>query len=271
MLYMLGRDYSLINNAINTYRFFETHTESVLVIDMRLAEELAKQYGFDIKNMNVINNKLEIKDWVKPFIAQRGDHENLNKLLLLTKINEDKFKITDNHGSVNHLRANELKQRIEGNQMINCDTIETKGITTHRSTDTYTTKTESKFEHYIDKKYTEFRAKSLILGKDISFDYIIEGNEVKLMRYTGTCKQVIIPNFITTINKYAFQNRRLTELALNQNLKYIGSFAFDKNKLSEIVIPQSVKFIGQEAFSIPQDKIRLLNKNTLMIPNVDII
>ena len=78
----------------------------------------------------------------------------------------------------------------------------------------------------------------------MSFKYTIENNQVKIMRYTGATKNVILPNFITTIAESAFFRCKIETLVLNEGLKYIGCCAFEENNLSEIVIPQTVEFVG---------------------------
>ena len=60
----------------------------------------------------------------------------------------------------------------------------------------------------------------------MSFDYMIEGTNVKLKRYTGTTKYVIIPKFITSIMARAFDNCKIETLTLEEGLGAIGAYSF---------------------------------------------
>ena len=70
------------------------------------------------------------------------------------------------------------------------------------------------------------------------------------------CKTTIIPNQITTIGKYAFDNcDALTSITLPNNITTIGKGTFSGcSALTEIAIPNSVTYIGESVF---EDCVRL--------------
>ena len=66
-----------------------------------------------------------------------------------------------------------------------------------------------------------------------------------------TNMSIIIPNSVTSIGNYAFnQCASLTNITMSNNVNYIGNFAFNKcSKLTNIIIPSPVTFIGNNAFT----------------------
>lgn len=64
------------------------------------------------------------------------------------------------------------------------------------------------------------------------------------------CKNTIIPNSVTAINKYAFSGcRGLTNIDIPNNVTSIGTFAFyGCTGMKSVVIPSSVTIIGDYAF-----------------------
>ena len=261
MIYVIGTSETLIKNSIITvYRLFETHTESVFYGEEKFIKKLITKHKLIIKNMTIDNGIIKLKDWVYPFTAEyENDHENekytVFKYILLGKLNANKFKLVDKNGQIKHVNNKELSNLTEKDRIINCTAITTDGVLTFKSIDTHNINTDPKFEEYIHNKYKAFEGKSLVVGKNISFDYNVEGEEVRLTRYTGRDKKVILPNFITTINtrafysSFVFENTDITEITLNQNLRFIGSSAFFMNELRNVELPQSVEFVGQRAFS----------------------
>ncbi len=101
-------------------------------------------------------------------------------------------------------------------------------------------------------------------------DYIIEGDVV--IKYIGTKKQTVVPEFITKIGDNAFANgdvenvilpaglkiiektafgwcEKLKEITFPDGLEIIDDFAFaDCSSLTKIILPESVQFIGASAF-----------------------
>lgn len=61
--------------------------------------------------------------------------------------------------------------------------------------------------------------------------------------------EIELPPQIDTIPNNFFENKKLTKVTLNDNLKEIGNYAFSNNLLTEVTIPNSVSAIGTNAFS----------------------
>lgn len=100
----------------------------------------------------------------------------------------------------------------------------------------------------------------------IAGDYNIDGfvykkltdETVSLVKYTGSAKEIIIPDIITIkgkqyrvtdIGERAFYDKGISKLTLPTTLESIGEYAFNYNKIAELDIPQSVRRIGSYAFS----------------------
>ena len=80
----------------------------------------------------------------------------------------------------------------------------------------------------------------------MDFEYTIENNQVTITKYTGSSKDVTIPNEIeglpvTTIAIYAFYSNKLTSIRLPQNLTTIKSWVFCSNKLTSISLPNKFR------------------------------
>ena len=164
--------------------------------------------------------------------------------MLLCKVDTDKFKLVSSFGHIVYVNEDILKDHIKSNRIANCN-IENGQ---YKVVDNYDVARDQEFEKEIVKKYERYSAISTALGREMDFEYSIEGNEVRLIKYTGTSKQVIIPKFITAVMPRAFRGCGIEELTLENGLKAIGSFAFEKCKISQVEIPKSVEFIGYGAF-----------------------
>ena len=169
--------------------------------------------------------------------------------ILLAKTNDNRFKILVANATIQYISERELKSRILEGQLSNCDYLKDNIETIFKSIDTTTITRDKSFEKHIAKKYEEYIAKTKLLGMSSEFSYTIEGKEVKLKKYTGTSKKIILPGFITTITGNAFYGLKTEEVNLNDGLMYIGSSAFEYNNIESVRIPGTVKFIGSNAFS----------------------
>ena len=271
MLYLISTDDLGSNNT--TYTLFETHTESVMTVTSDYIKILIQRYKMEIKNVQIKDNNIHIKTW--PHSTAR--EYKLNTRVLIAKVNNDKFKLVNYNGDVIYMSKFALEVNIEAANILNCkcEIIRENGRIKdkiYKSIDTYNIKEDKEFEVYIATEYEKFRSKSLLLGLDISFGYKIENNEVKITQYNGTSKKVIIPNFIHTICAWAFEDKGIEEVVLNNNLKYIGKRAFDNNNIQYVVIPESVQMIQRYAFDgnkglyterddFNADCVKILNKN----------
>ena len=224
-----------------TYRMFETHTESLMIGNSNLVRKLVHLCKLTPINMTLTNKEITIKPWPHDMM----EVPNMQfTYILLAKMDDQNFKMVNLNGDVYYVRAAELTNSIESNRVLNCSI--NKG--NYKSIDTYEINADTRFKRHIDKKYTEFIAKALITGLDISFKYRIENKEVKITEYTGKSSTVITPNFITTICKEAFRHKNVREVKLNVGLKYIGETAFAANDINYVDIPETVEFIGYQAF-----------------------
>ena len=265
MIYIIGVKINLNEESETVYRLYESHTESIMHGKIQFLQSLNANRELEVKNMHTENEILQLNNWAQTLMEMKDATKISQTRHILIGSDKERFKIVSNYGTAKYINSWELKKKIENNEIINCEAIKTDNGITYKSTDACNINTNAKFIEYIKTKYKEFRSKAIILGLNIRFEYDIEGDEVRLANYTGTSKRVIIPNFITAINEYAFQDSGITELTLNTNLKYIGGYAFEKNPLTSVQIPQSVQFIGQQAFDIEDNAIELSNSKTLII------
>jgi len=86
------------------------------------------------------------------------------------------------------------------------------------------------------------------------YGYVIANNEVTIINYSGSDKNVTIPSEIeglsvNRIGQYAFYGHRLEVVTIPDTVTSIEKGAFMLNRLSEIIIPDSVTHIGHGAFA----------------------
>ena len=278
MFYLIRRDKSKKLDGIKeTYYIFESRTESCMIVTKKLLIKLLEKFKNDMVNVYLDNGEVRVKQWPNEIqnLVELGTHIG-SELILLTKESEQRFKLVTCNGNVQHSDSEGLKRWIWEHRIANCDFEKSKDNIVYKSIDTYNSSVNPLFRKKIDLKYSEFRAKVLLTGLDIRFDYEIEDKDVKLVAYTGTSHKVILPNFITTIARAALANGNIHELKLNEGLEYIGSKAFSYNHIENVVIPKSVKFIGDDAFKYngqlmgadhkyDMSKIKLLNSETMIM------
>ena len=80
----------------------------------------------------------------------------------------------------------------------------------------------------------------------MDYEYEIQNNEATITKYTGTSKDVVIPNTIknvavTTIGGFAFWYNKLTSIVLPETLTTIRKYAFKRNLLTSIVLPDKFR------------------------------
>ena len=101
------------------------------------------------------------------------------------------------------------------------------------------------------------------------YKYIVENNQITIVKYTGIGGNVVIPNTIdnkpvTKIGRTAFslfnENNNITNVTIPDTVTYIGEYAFYKNKLTNVTLPSSLIEIGDYAFELNQIK-------DIIIPN----
>ncbi|MCI9082639.1 MAG: leucine-rich repeat domain-containing protein, partial [Lachnospiraceae bacterium] len=71
-----------------------------------------------------------------------------------------------------------------------------------------------------------------------------------LTKYTGTDTEVVVPDGVTSIARFAFHGcSSLTDITLPSSVTIIGDYAFDGcSSLTDITLPSSVTIIGDYAF-----------------------
>ena len=283
MIYLI----SIVDNTEepNSYMLFESHTESFFMCKEPYLKRLLGEQKITVKNIHTTDKEIVIKNWPHP-IHHKGSDKDWQKIMkeaiskyaciLICQTADDSFKLAGSNEHTYTVNGEELKEYIKNNRITNC-CIEDKQ---YKSIDTYTIKKDIQFEKYIAAEYNKHVAITSLLGRKMSFDYIIEGREVKLKNYTGSTKDVIIPKFITAIMESAFAYRGLKTLILNEGLKYIGRDAFSRCSISKVTIPKSVEFMCESVFIANRDiqtiegdlsnNINILNKDTVIIKKYSI-
>ncbi len=103
--------------------------------------------------------------------------------------------------------------------------------------------------YYAISVYTEYTSK---LSTDSNgFVLYTNGEEVILVDYIGTAKDITIPSTVTAIDQYAFYyNENITSVIMEDSVTSIDSYAFYYcQKLTSVVIGDNVTSIGSYAFS----------------------
>lgn len=83
-----------------------------------------------------------------------------------------------------------------------------------------------------------------------NFKYRIDSNGVVITELTNTAlTDVIVPDGVTELSKFAFAKSRIKSVSLPNSLIYIDDFAFDGCDALELInIPENVTYIGESAF-----------------------
>lgn len=89
--------------------------------------------------------------------------------------------------------------------------------------------------------------------------------------YNCALTSIIIPNSVTSIGNYTFQNcSGLTSVTIPDSVTSIGEWAFNNcNGLTSVTIPDNVTYIGQDAFSVCTNLISvILGNNNFTVTSV---
>ena len=96
----------------------------------------------------------------------------------------------------------------------------------------------------------------VLSGSSIDIEFLVIPNNVtSIGDYAFQEKHltsVVIPNSVTSIGAYAFAVNQLTSVVIGNSVTTIGYAAFGNNQLTSIEIPNSVTTIGGNAFTLNQ-------------------
>lgn len=250
-------------------RAFDTETDSELCWFEGDIIKLVKQCKMEFKNAIIEGNTIVATMWPNEMVYREPTDSWEYNEILLGQSGENKFKTVATNGNVFYQSSEKLKSRIRVGKISNCicsgydDSI--RDYTEYKSIDTYAINTDKEFKEAIDNEYKRFLVKSTLLGLDNRFDYVVEGQSVKLIAYRGESKKVILPSLVTSIAGYAFSYTDVEEVQLNMGLKFIGKKAFVGNNIKKIEIPETVEYIGQYAFIGNPGLMKIYKGNTCNI------
>lgn len=78
-------------------------------------------------------------------------------------------------------------------------------------------------------------------------EFVVEGSTLK--RYSGSEREVRVPNTVTTISDRAFEGSAVERVYLSQSVRSVGCYAFaDCTSLKRVVMPPGVTKLGMGAF-----------------------
>ena len=240
MLYVIAQEEDF--DATNSYIIFETQTETFFRGDAGYLNKISRT--MDIKNITIIGGQLIIKDWYGRLRYETLDAPTGAEFVLIGVVDNTTFKLARTNEDVVLVDKEQLLRYTRENNIANCAIINHEFI----PLDIYNMKAKEEFKKYIREKYERHVALTNLLGRQMTFEYSTEGEEVKLKKYTGSTRHIIIPKFVTVIMTRAFHGCKIDSIILENGLKAIGSQAFKECGISEISIPESVEFIGQSAF-----------------------
>ena len=256
---------SATDDEIIRYRILDTISESNMWVTSIRMRNILENKVTHVVNADLHNGKIRLKDWVYN-ITVRIVEESYNKLSKLTELTDDRcslmllskagnnYRVVNYKGIIQRMAYDELKSCINKEEVANCSIKDNAEKSEINGKDTYEIIEDKEFSKNIDKKYEIFIAKALMIGYgDVSFIYRIENQEVKLRKYVGSSRNILIPSFITGIMGGAFANKIIDTLDLNEGLKVIGSRAFEQEiltgKLDRVEIPSTVELVGYKAFN----------------------
>ena len=282
MLYIISIEETRSSN--NSYTIFETSTDSSFIGDLEFLKKLTFEYKLDTANVCLDNNEIALKQWFNKVHYEKYSNDRWERhkqistgadYVLLCKTACDTFKLVAYNGEVGYASSESLKISLEENQVANCKIVNGN----YEYIDNYNADADSQFVREIAEKYERHIALTNMLGRNMTFEYIIEAKEVKLKRYTGETKDVIVPNFITSIMIKAFDGTKIETITFGNRLTSIGRQAFRLCNLSEVIIPESVQLICPDAFELNKrlthmsggykKTIKIMNAGTIIINKVD--
>ena len=269
MLYVIDTVQNL--DKTKSLVIFEANTESTFRCTKEFLKDIMHKQKIEIKNAELVQNDISIKQW-KNELHFEGLHGSTGaEHIVLGKCTDTTFKIVRYTGNIWYCTEVELIKLIKEDRVYNV-TIENDK---YKLTCTYNATTNTEFIKSIAEKYEKYVALTIMLGNKTEFEYTVEGQIVRLTSYISKNNSIIIPNFITAIKKHAFLNKGITSVTLGNGIGHIGDGAFEDCKISEVIIPEQVKIIGPSAFRGNRklitnngeftEKVTILGESTLVI------
>ena len=270
-------DINEYSNGNKVFTLFETNTESFFKMNREELRNLIIVRRLNLGNMGLLEDVTKSRHWINAVHYENEDNHTGSDFTLICKIGEDSYKLVSYNEKILYMAKEQLLWCIQGPKITNCDIVKGK----LKTLGAYKITKDTMFENEIAQKYNQYEAKSTMLGRKMSFEYNIEGKKVRLTKYTGVTKDVIIPKFVTTIMEKAFYDCEIETLTLDKGLRYIGRLAFGRNKINEVKIPQTVEFMGEGVFyrnkqlldtngQYLEDKVKLLSKRTTVIDKTEL-
>lgn len=282
MMYVIGETKNRHSEyrEVSRYSLYDTITDSVCYVSRHILPKMLTDSRFEIINATFVNKEIVIKSWAYPIatVEARGRVDGAY-FVLLNKDENNRYKTVNCMGQIKVFDSKIMADLVNKGEVANCimDAVDDK----IHIYDTYKENIRNiELEKEVAKKYARFMLKSRAIGLDISFEYEIDGDRVKIIDYLGTSKVVTIPNFITDITRSAFEGCNIESVALNTGLKRIGVSAFEDNSLRELEIPNTVELVGTRAFGdnesllvkeqngfvrFKRETVSILGKNTILL------
>ena len=246
--------------GITSYTGFDTCSDSSMELTTAELAHIIKNTNIQVINASIQNDKIELKNWqngISTYISSGSNSKSIGpKYTLLAEKENSMYKIVTYFGSVADISETDLNS-----------IASSYGIANYKSKmqaiDIYKIKTNKEFIKSIESKYNTFIAKTALLGiGDTVFEYEIENQEVRLVNYIGSNRDVILPSFIASIKQNASSLSDIKTIKINTGLKVIGPKAFVAEELfgaiEKIEVYETVELICNRVF---MDNSRLIKAN----------
>lgn len=253
------------------YTVYDARTESMTEVFGGTGE------SFDIRGLKISNESVLKGEYNSLMKSEQKQKEGYYTLVAI--IDGNTYKVVTTSGRAKCVTKSHMTRLTESDMVINC-TIKNNSI--ECTDDVWIANTDAEFKRYIIGEYEKYQAKSKLLGNNCNLSLDMIGNDVRVVDYNGASTSIILPNFITVINKEAFRESKISSIKLNKGLKLIGENAFTNSKLDKLVIPDTVEYVYSSALIVNKNFFKInkfgyetdgiiskdrviMNKNTIII------
>ena len=242
MLYVIGK----ITNEDGNISFttFETNTESTFNCTESYLRYIIIDLKLSVKNVEIHQGKVVVKQWQNEIWLKGTKKDTGAKYTILCNIESGVFKAVGSNERVWYATREMLLSYMKDKKIYNCifkdGQYELMGM--------YNVIKDEEFEQKIAEQYARYIALTAMIGGKATFDYTIEGQTVRINKYEGENKNIIIPNFTTAIKQNDFEDTEIDTVSFGSGLEYIGGKAFRGCNMTEVVIPRGIKFTGRWHF-----------------------